>query len=144
MKPPVSRLGFLLAILSACPVTTVAAPRSKRAASVGLRSCSIPGVERRARCGAIEVLENPDRPGCRQLQIHFAVIPSVKGHAYSDPIVPLLGGPGESAIDAGQMLVERLAPMLKDRDLLLVDERGAGKSGALRCHFFSLEILLRA
>ncbi len=27
--------------------------------------------------------------------------------------------------------------MLNDRDLLLVDQRGTGKSNALRCHFFS-------
>src|SRR5262249_25196486 len=43
---------------------------------------------------------------------------------------------GEAATEAGQFL-ERLAPMLDDRDLLLVDQRGTGQSGALRCHFFS-------
>jgi pimeloyl-ACP methyl ester carboxylesterase len=102
-----------------------------------LQSCSVPGVERKARCGAIEVLENPDRPDSRKLEIHFAVIPAAEGHSRPDPIVPLLGGPGESAIEAAQMFVERLAPMLNDRDLLLVDERGTGQSGALRCRFFS-------
>ena len=33
--------------------------------------------------------------------------------------------------------MDRFAPMLNDRDLLLVDQRGTGQSGALRCHFFS-------
>jgi pimeloyl-ACP methyl ester carboxylesterase len=65
------------------------------------------------------------------------VIPAANGHALPDPIVPLLGGPGESAIEAGQYFLERLAPMLNDRDLLLVDQRGTGQSNALRCHFFS-------
>jgi pimeloyl-ACP methyl ester carboxylesterase len=115
----------------------VAAAQIGHALPVALQSCSVPGVERTARCGAIEVLENPDRPGSRKLEIHFAVIPAAKGHARPDPIVPLLGGPGEAAIETGQMFVERLAPMLNDRDLLLVDERGAGQSGVLRCHFFS-------
>jgi pimeloyl-ACP methyl ester carboxylesterase len=104
---------------------------------VALQPCSVPGVERSAQCGAIEVLENPERPGARKLEIHFAVIPATNGHARPDPIVPLMGGPGEAAIEAGQMLVERLAPMLGDRDLLLVDERGTGQSRALRCRFFS-------
>lgn len=85
------------------------------------------------------MLENPERPGSRKLEIHFVVIPAASGHALPDPIVPLLGGPGESAIEAGQFFVERLAPMLNDRDLLLVDERGTGQSGALRCQFFSAE-----
>ena len=67
------------------------------------------------------------------------MIPAAKGHARQDPIVPLLGGPGEAATETGQMFVERLAPMLNDRDLLLVDQRGAGQSGALRCHFFSAD-----
>jgi hypothetical protein len=48
------------------------------------------------------------------------VIPATNGHARPDPIVPLLGGPGEAATESGQCL-ERLTPMLDDRDLLLVD-----------------------
>jgi pimeloyl-ACP methyl ester carboxylesterase len=89
------------------------------------------------RCGAIEVPENPDHPSGRKLQIHFAVIGAADGQARPDPIVPLLGGPGESAIEAGQYFVHRLEPMLNDRDLLLVDQRGTGESNALRCHLFS-------
>jgi pimeloyl-ACP methyl ester carboxylesterase len=65
------------------------------------------------------------------------VIPAANGHARPDPIVPLLGGPGESAIDSAEWSVHRLEPMLNDQDLLLVDQRGTGHSGALRCHFFS-------
>src|SRR6185312_14019903 len=69
--------------------------------------------------------------------VHFAVIPAANGHARPDPIVPLLGGPGESAIEAAQYFIGRLAPILNDRDLLLVDQRGTGQSHALRCHLFS-------
>ncbi len=137
LPPIVNGLQFFPAILSLFLATATAAPQSKPQVPVALQSCSVPGIERRARCGAIGVPENPDRPGARKIEIHFVVIPAAKGRAYSDPIVPLLGGPGESAIDAAQMLVGRLAPMLNERDLLLVDQRGAGQSGALRCHFFS-------
>lgn len=123
------RIPFLLAAL--------AAAQTRNAPHAALASCSVPGVERSAKCGAVEVLENPNVPGSRKLDIHFAVIPASTGHPLPDPIVPLLGGPGESAIDAAKWAVDRLAPMLNDRDLLLVDERGTGRSGALRCHFFS-------
>src|SRR5438874_9183087 len=137
MPPVVDRLRFLPAILSLFLWTAGAAAQTGRVAPVALQSCSVPGVERRARCGAIEVLENPDRPGSRKLEIHFVVIPAANGHPVPDPIVPLLGGPGEAATDAAETFVDRLTPMLNDRDLLLVDQRGAGRSGALQCHFFS-------
>ena len=136
--PPVMRhLHLLLSILAPFVSMALAAGQAGHVLPVALQSCSVPGVKRSARCGTIEVLENPDRPGSRKLEIHFAVIPAANGHARPDPIVPLLGGPGESAIQAGQYFVERLAPMLNDRDLLLLDQRGTGQSGALRCHFFS-------
>ena len=105
-------LQLLLSILASFVSMALAAGQAGHALAVVLQSCSVPGVKRSARCGTIEVLENPDRPGSRKLEIHFAVIPAANGHARPDPIVPLLGGPGESAIQAGQYFVERLAPML--------------------------------
>ena len=131
------RLRLLPSNLLPLVLTAVAAGQIGYPLSLALQLCSAPGVERSARCGAIEILENPDRPGSRKLEIHFVVIPAANGHARPDPIVPLLGGPGEAAIETGQMFVDRLAPMLNNRDLLLVDQRGAGQPGALRCHFFS-------
>lgn len=135
LPPLIDCLRFLRSALFVFVLTAVAT-QVGYALPVALQSCSVPGVHRIARCGAIEVLENPDRPGSRKLEIHFAVIPATNVHTRPDPIVPLLGGPGEAATEAAQYL-ERLAPMLDDRDLLLVDQRGTGQSGALRCHFFS-------
>jgi pimeloyl-ACP methyl ester carboxylesterase len=134
-----NRLRLLLFFLVPFVFTAVVAGQMGHDLAVVLESCSVPGVEKSARCGALEVLENPDRPGSRKLEIHFAVIPAANGHARPDPIVPLLGGPGESAIEAAEWAVSRLEPMLNDRDLLLVDQRGTGQSSALRCHFFSLD-----
>ena len=131
------RLLFPRLTLSAFVLMAVASIQIAHAAPIAIESCSVPGVKRSARCGAIEVFENPDQPGSRKLEIHFAVIPAANGHARPDPIVPLLGGPGESAIEAAEWSMRRLAPMLDDRDLLLVDERGTGQSGALRCRFYS-------
>ena len=133
------RLRLLPLILATFVLTAVAAGQVGYALPVALQACAVPGVGKNARCGAIEVPENPDRPGGRKLEIHFVVIPAANGHPRSDPIVPLLGGPGESAIEAAEWSVHRLESMLNERDLLLVDQRGAGQSGALRCHFFSAE-----
>lgn len=136
-SPLMNRLRFLRSALLALVSTAFAAAQPGHALPASLQPCSVPGVKRSARCGAIDVLENPDRPRSGRLQIHFVVIPAANGNPLPDPMVPLLGGPGESAIDAAEWSTQRLGPMLNDRDLLLVDERGTGQSGALRCHFFS-------
>jgi pimeloyl-ACP methyl ester carboxylesterase len=132
-------LRLIRLVLFAFVSTAVAAGQIEQVKPLALQSCSVPGVPRSARCGAIEVPENPDKPGLRKIKIHFVVIPAASGHALSDPIVPLMGGPGEAAIEAGQVFVEQLGPMLNDRDLLLVDQRGTGESGALRCHLYSAD-----
>jgi pimeloyl-ACP methyl ester carboxylesterase len=86
----------------------------------------------------LTVLENPKRPDSRRLAIHFAVIPaSSSGSVLLDPIVVLTGGPGEKAIESASVYVGRLASLLSDRDLLLVDQRGTGQSAPLECHLFS-------
>jgi pimeloyl-ACP methyl ester carboxylesterase len=90
-----------------------------------------------ARCGVFNVPENPSLPTGRQLSIHVAVIPATSGQALPDPIVPLMGGPGEDAISAAAIYAEQFASLRANRDLLLVDQRGTGRSAALHCDLYS-------
>jgi pimeloyl-ACP methyl ester carboxylesterase len=107
------------------------------AAKIELSACELPGVSQPARCGALDVLENPDRPDGRQLHIGVAVVSATGEHRRPDPIAVLMGGPGEDAIGAAEIYIKRFAPLRRDRDILLVDQRGAGRSGALRCDLIS-------
>jgi pimeloyl-ACP methyl ester carboxylesterase len=91
------------------------------------------------RCGSLDVPENPDRPNGRRISIAIAVIPAANGRALSDPIVVLMGGPGEDSMSAAAIFAAQFAPLLRDRDLLLVDQRGTGRSNALNCDLFSGE-----
>lgn len=102
-----------------------------------LSSCRIDGVDEAARCGAIEVPENPDRPDGRRLQIYVVVIPAIGGRATSDPVVPLMGGPSEDLIGVAAAFAERLAALRQGRDLLFVDQRGTGRSAPLRCELYA-------
>lgn len=90
-------------------------------------------MDERAYCGALAVPEDPHRPRGRWLSIQFAILPSRAGPALPDPIVPLMGGPGEETIAAASVFAERFAMLRGDRDLLLVDQRGTGRSNALHC-----------
>jgi pimeloyl-ACP methyl ester carboxylesterase len=42
-------------------------------------------------------------------------------------------------ISAAAVFTDLLAPLLDDRDLLLVDQRGTGRSNALRCELYSAD-----
>ncbi len=103
------------------------------AETVALSPCTLPELAESARCGEIEVPENPDRPGGRQLKIAIAVVPATSGHALPDPIVVLMGGPGEDAIRLAPYFAQQFAALREERDLLLVDQRGTGRSHALLC-----------
>ena len=100
---------------------------------MALAPCRFADLTRAARCGTLSVPENPDKPGGRRLSISVVVIPATHAPALPDPIVVLQGGPGEDTIGSAGFYAERFAPLLDDRDLLLVDQRGTGKSGALPC-----------
>ncbi len=46
--------------------------------------------------------------------------------------VPFMGGPGESISEVAEIFLA-LVPALPDRDMLIVDVRGNGRSGRLGC-----------
>jgi len=106
--------------------------------SIVLAPCKLPGLAETARCGALDVPENPDKPSGRRLHIGVAVIPAT-GQAQSDPLVPLMGGPGEEAITEAAYFAEQFARLRRDHDILLVDQRGTGRSNALRCDLYSAD-----
>jgi pimeloyl-ACP methyl ester carboxylesterase len=87
----------------------------------------------------LEVPENSNRPEGRRLRIGVAVIPATGGKPGPDPIAILMGGPGEDAIGAAEIYARQFAPLRQDHDILLVDQRGTGRSGALHCDLFSTE-----
>lgn len=120
---------FAILILLAVAGGAKAAP----AQSLSTAPCDLPGIDRPARCGVLEVPEAPDKPNGRKIGLNVAILPSASGASKPDPIVVLAGGPGESAVSDASYYYERLAPLLNDRDLLLVDQRGTGRSGGLQC-----------
>src|SRR5687767_15845786 len=117
----------LLTMIAACTLWSASANGAQQ-----LAPCTIPDLDRPARCGVFEVPENREQPNGRQLKIHVAVVPASSGRSLPDPIVMLMGGPGEEAILVGGHFAKQLAPLLDQRDLLLIDQRGSGKSNGLR------------
>lgn len=99
-----------------------------------LESAQVPGSVA-ARCGTLRVPENRAEPHGRQIALHVAVVPSLRLRARSDPLVLLAGGPGQAASDLYLTLHPAFARVRRDRDILLVDQRGTGRSMRLDCTY---------
>ncbi len=87
-----------------------------------------------ARCGTFEVPENPAHPEGRQIELAYAVLPA-RSRAEPDPVFFLAGGPGQSAREAAALMRHALREVNRDRDLIFLDQRGAGASNPLDCDF---------
>jgi len=84
-------------------------------------------------CGTIAVWEDRESQAGRQIELNIMVIPAVSPGPLPDPIFFLAGGPGQAATEIGPYLVAILGNLRQDRDIILVDQRGTGKSNPLDC-----------
>jgi pimeloyl-ACP methyl ester carboxylesterase len=86
-----------------------------------------------AQCGRLTVPEDPAAPAGRQLQLFVARIPAVNEHGRPDPLFLLAGGPGLAATTFYTGVAPVFERIRRDRDIVLVDQRGTGGSNALSC-----------
>nr|MDQ6915333.1 alpha/beta hydrolase [Actinomycetota bacterium] len=69
-------------------------------------------------------------PGSLSLLVE-RTLPS--GGTRAAPVLALSGGPGQATVSARRDYALLLAPVLGTRELIVFDQRGTGRSGALRC-----------
>lgn len=99
-----------------------------------LKPCRLDGIEHQARCGQLERPLDPARPDGPSITLQFAVLPGLARHKHADPVFFLAGGPGQSAIDLAGQVSTMLSRFLNRRDVVLVDQRGTGRSAPLQCN----------
>ena len=122
--------GFFVAAALAAP-WALAQPATPAAAV--LEPCRLIGVEHGALCGHLTRPLDPAQPTGRAIELHFAVLPALARNKKQDPIFFFAGGPGQSAIDLAGPLAQRLARFSNRRDIVLIDQRGTGRSAPLKC-----------
>lgn len=112
---------------------------SESAARLPLAECRLQHPNRlqsvEARCGKLAVPENPADPRSGNILLHVAVVPALNRRAASDPLFVLAGGPGQAATDFYVSLAAAFARIQRDRDIVLLDQRGTGGSQALDCDY---------
>lgn len=88
-----------------------------------------------AECGTLQVPENPAQPRGRQIGLYVARVPAINRRKAQDPLFLLAGGPGGSAVDMYAGTAPAFERIHRDRDIVLLDQRGTGKSNPLTCDF---------
>lgn len=96
-------------------------------------TCYVEGVSDRLNCGFVTVPENPNKPDGKQIQVHYVVLPAVKNVNHEEALLAIAGGPGQSAIDNTAGFDAMLSKVRQQRDILLIDQRGTGRSNLLTC-----------
>src|SRR6476646_6020394 len=86
-----------------------------------------------AECGVLEVAENPDQPHGRQIDLHVARVGAISRRKQPDPLFILAGGPGAAAGAFYASVSPAFARIQRDRDIVLIDQRGTGGSNPLGC-----------
>jgi pimeloyl-ACP methyl ester carboxylesterase len=88
--------------------------------------CVVQGID--ARCGTFVVPENRTKPNGHTIGLQVVVLPAFSRPARADAITYLAGGPGAAATDEAANLSRQLSVLHLYRDILLVDQRGTGRS----------------
>ena len=86
-----------------------------------------------AQCGTLAVPEDRERPAGRSIDLAVAVVPSTAKQPQSDPVVMLAGGPGQAARESFPAAAGAFRELLRNRHVVLVDQRGTGGSNPLAC-----------
>ncbi|HYS05763.1 MAG TPA: alpha/beta fold hydrolase [Candidatus Dormibacteraeota bacterium] len=103
------------------------------AGSKKLKPCHVPGVDEEVLCGRYEVYENRAARKGRKIGLNIVVLPAKGPRVAADPLVFLAGGGVAPATSYAGFLGESYSNLRRQRDILLVDQRGTGGSNPLEC-----------
>lgn len=103
------------------------------ASSFSQRPCASPVLAKAgARCGVVEVAENPSKPD-RKISLNVIIVPALHPKPGAPPVFHLEGGPGISATQAAGFYAGPGSMYRESRDVVLFDQRGTGGSNPLHC-----------
>lgn len=139
MPAPLSATAILCTvvttIVSAALLAGCGGPGADAVRTLALAECRLPRLAAGALCGELEVPENRDLPAGRAIKLSIAVLPANTLSPRPDPLFILAGGPGQAASALGPFAAA-LVGVRKERDIVLVDQRGSGRSSPLDCAAF--------
>jgi pimeloyl-ACP methyl ester carboxylesterase len=124
----------VLISLASCLLVFAFAGCSKNQAAAGLarlKPCRLSGIDEKLLCGKLTVFENRERHGGRKIDLNVVVLPAFDQKTKTEPLFDLAGGPGAASTDAAMFYSTDGKECRRRRDVVLVDQRGTGKSNPL-------------
>jgi len=103
------------------------------AGPAALEPCRLPKLDEPALCGSLEVFEDRAARKGRKIALRVGVLPSTGTRKAPDPLFVLQGGPGQAATNLAEFYGTTFKTLRRERDIVLVDQRGTGGSNALEC-----------
>lgn len=106
---------------------------STKAATLPLTACRVAHVESEVKCARLPVFENRETRQGRKIDLNIVVLPATARIKEPDPVFLLAGGPGQAAADLAREALAIVGGLNGKRDIVLLDQRGTGKSNGLNC-----------
>lgn len=103
--------------------------------NLSFKRCQIKhkAVEIDAECATLARPENPEDPDGKSIDLFVVKLPSNASTPEADAFTVIQGGPGGSSIDMAIGFRQVLDFIRAKRDVLIVDQRGTGRSNILQC-----------
>jgi pimeloyl-ACP methyl ester carboxylesterase len=126
--------GLALACLGHVALSPIAADARRRPEFDGkLHPCRVPGLDDSVLCGRYDVPEDRSQPSGRRVPLNVVVLPATGDSVAGDPLVFLAGGGVAPATRYAGFLSRAFPKLRRQRDILLVDQRGTWGSQPLAC-----------
>ena len=117
-------------------------------AEIDLEPCDLSASDGRsevdAECGTLEVPLDPNDPEGETIELFVALVRAPAEQPSPDPLVVIAGGPGEAATRFYVTVEGAFSRIVRNRDIVLVDQRGTGRSAPLQCDTGEDELFLTA
>ncbi|MGD0864122.1 MAG: alpha/beta fold hydrolase [Rhizomicrobium sp.] len=126
-----NRAWITLLWLCLCAAVCAAGPPTIHVGTLTLTFCI---AQYDAYCGKLLRPLDPDHPSNGKVPIGFEYYPRTdRARASLGTIIAQEGGPGYSTTGSRDGYVRLFTPLRNRRDILLIDKRGTGRSGAIDC-----------
>lgn len=96
-----------------------------------LKPCWPDGIDEELFCGKLTVSENREMRAGRAIDLNIVVLPAFDQKSKAEPFFDLAGGPGAASTEGGSFYAGAGKIYRERHDVVLVDQRGTGKSNRL-------------
>lgn len=127
-RPPLSTLAAFLTVVLSAACQGAPTPALEK-----LAPCRLADGPPDTYCGHLRVSEDRHARSGRAIDLKIVVAPALRRDGHPDPLFVFEGGPGGGAATLAFSRVPMFRRFQRDRDIVLVDQRGTGGSNSLDC-----------